>query len=109
MASITVKQKEAKTITFTITSDGSAVDVSSAVLSFQVKENKDDAAVISKTDEDFDKTSASSGIVTLNLSDTDLDLEAITYTAELKTVFEASVNIDKSVDIEFIVQDAVID
>jgi len=106
---ITLKQKEAKTVKFTIKDEaGNVVDVSGATLSFQVKKSKSDTTPkISKTDTDFDKAQAASGIVTVNLTTTDTNLDPGVYVAELKIEFTAT-NIDKSADIVFEIQQAVI-
>jgi hypothetical protein len=109
VASVTMKAGEAKTIRFTITdADGAAVDVSAATLTFMVKQNKgDDAALISKSDGDFDKTQAASGIIDLDISATESNLPAKdAYVAELKVEFSSS-NIDKSADIDFVIEEAV--
>lgn len=106
---ITLKQKEAKTLRFTITSGGSPVDVSLATLSFMVKRTAaaaDSEALITKTNETFVKTDAATGVVLLPLSATDLSLEPGSFVAELKTSFSQS-NIDKSATIAFTVERAV--
>jgi hypothetical protein len=103
---ITLKRKEAKTIRFTVTSDGVAADVSTATLSFQIKSDKDGDALVSKADGDFDKTDAATGVVTVPLSATNLDLTPGKYYGELRTTFSAS-NIDKSGDITIKIEKAV--
>jgi hypothetical protein len=110
MPSVNLKQKEARTIQFTCTSNGSAVDLSTATLSFMLKGSKSEAdsqARISKTNTDFGKTSAASGIVTLALSAADLTQAAGTYLGELKAIFSAS-SIAKSNDLVVVIEGAVI-
>ena len=111
MLKLELKQKEAKTIKFTIKdSNGNAIDCSSATFFFGVKKSKSHATYkIQKNDSDFDKTNASNGIVTVNLNTTDLNLDAEKYYAELKIVFSASTNVNKSEDIELNIIEAVTD
>jgi hypothetical protein len=104
---IAIKQGEAKPFTFSITKSGSPV--TDAVLTFQVKVGaKDTTPVISKVDVDFNKDDKDNGnyVLSLTVSDTK-DLKAISYTAELKTVYDSG-KVDKSYDIPFIVERAVI-
>ena len=110
MGVLVFKQKEAKTVRFTCTSGGAAVDLSTATLSFMVKQNKlesDGQAKISKTNASFGVVDAADGVVTVDLSATDLALAAGKYIGELKVVFSAS-NIDKSDDIDVVIESAVI-
>lgn len=108
MADIEVKQKEAKTITFTITSGGTVVDLTGAILTFWVKKSKDDTtATISKVDADFGRAQEAVGIVTVAISEAELDIAIGNYVAELKTQFSAS-NIDKSSDLTMKVERAII-
>ncbi len=83
---LTIKQGEAKTVTFTVTgADGMAVNLSAATLLLGVKAAKNDAAyALSKLDAAFDKTQAALGIVSVNLSTTDTNLAEKTYIGELK-------------------------
>lgn len=107
MATITLKQKEAKTIRFTVTDASGIVNLSTATLTFGVKKNKSDAAyVILKADALFGKVLAATGIVTVPLSATDTDLDQGEYIGELKTFFSAT-NIDKSADITVVIEQAV--
>jgi len=100
MASVSFKQGEAKTLTFTVTEDGVAVDLSTATLAFGVKKRKrDDSYIFSKADEDFDKTQAANGIVSIDLSITDTDQDPWSYVGELKVTFADS-SIDKSADLQ---------
>jgi len=110
MSELTLKQKEAKTIKFTVTDkdSGEVVDLSSAVLKFAVKEKKTDSSyVIEKETADFDLTDAANGVVTVALSETDLDLSSRMYKGELKIKLTAE-NIDKSGDIDIQIKQAVI-
>jgi len=104
MAEITMKQGEAKTITFTVTdSDGVAIDCSSTTLSFVVVEQSGQPAKISKVDSDFNKTNATTGILTVPISGADSDIQSMVYIGELKIIFN-STNINKSVNIDFIIE-----
>ena len=106
---ITLKQGEAKKVRFAITKSGSAIDVSTATFSFEVKDKASDVTpVISKADVDFDKTDGANGNVVLSFAVNDTkNLKAKTYVAELKTTVAVD-DIDKSTDIPFIVERAVI-
>ena len=105
---IKLKQGEAKTVNFYITKGGS--DVTDATLTLQVKERASDTSpAITKNDGDFDKTDKANGNYTVNFAvDDTKDLKAKTYTSELKTVITADTDVDKSYDIPFIVERAVI-
>jgi hypothetical protein len=105
----TLKQKEAKTLRFTIRDKltGAVVDVSSATLTFAgQKQVNPDGLDITKADGTFGKVDAENGIVTLPLSASDLDLDAEVYECELKVEFSAS-NIDKSTHIELTIEEAI--
>lgn len=103
MADISVKQGEAKTLTFTITQSGAALDVSGGDYKFAAKQTKDDTAYeIEKDTADFDDTDANIGKLYLELSETDLDLDPGEYVAELKIDLTSSIQgegIDKSADL----------
>jgi DUF4097 and DUF4098 domain-containing protein YvlB len=105
---IKLKQGEAKTINFHITKGG--VDVTDATLTLQVKEKASSSTVaITKADSDFDKADKANGNYTINFAVDDTKvLKAKTYTAELKTVITADTDVDKSYDIPFVVERAVI-
>lgn len=105
---ITVKAGEAKTIRFSIKDKfGDGVDVSTATLAFDVEDKADRTSYIfQKTDGDFDKTQAGIGLVTVPVSATDTNQDPGKYTGELKITFSAS-NIDKSVDIDFVIERSV--
>jgi len=105
--SIRLKQGEAKTINFHITKGG--IDVADATLTFEVKEKASGSAVITKADTDFNKDDKANGNYTINLAvDDTKGLKAKTYISELKTVITADTDVDKSYDIPFIVERAVI-
>ena len=106
--SIKIKQGEAKTVNFNITRGGSAIQ--DATLTFEVKEKADDAvAALSKADSDFDKSDKANGNYTLSFAvDDTKGLRAKTYVSELKTVITIGSDVDKSYDIPFVVERAVI-
>jgi len=99
MSQIILKQGEAKTLAITVKdAAGVIVDLSAATLTLGVKKAKGDAAyAIEKTDTAFDKTQAASGLVSVNLAETDTDLPEGTYIGELKIAWSGPV-IDKSPD-----------
>ena len=105
---IKLKQGEGKTVNFHITKGGS--NVTSCTLTFEIKDKASDTSpVMSKADTDFDKTDAANGNYTLTFEvDDTKDLAAKTYTSELKTVITADTDVDKSYDIPFVVERAVI-
>ena len=106
---ITMKKGEGKDIRFNITRDSSVIDLSSATFKFGVKADYDDTTyLIEKTDDDFDKTLASVGIVSVNISATDSDITEDHYISELKITITASTDVDKSITIPFEIQRAVI-
>jgi hypothetical protein len=83
---LTLKQGEAKTITFTVKdADGVVVDLSDAELALGVKLNLTDTAyAIEKDDTDFETTQAAQGIVSVELAEADTNLTPGTYVGELK-------------------------
>ena len=104
---IKLKQGEAKTVNFHITKGGS--DVTDATLTFELKEKASGSAVLSKADVDFNKDDKANGNYTLNfVVDDTKGLKAKTYVSELKTVITADTDVDKSYDIPFMVERAVI-
>jgi len=105
---ISIKQGEAKTLSFTITdSEGLAIPLTDATMSFAVKEQKIDTEyIIEKSHDAFDLTNASNGIVTLSLSKIDTAIEPESYVAELKAEIDSN-NIIKSEDIDFVVEKSV--
>jgi len=105
---IRIKQGEAKTVNFNITKGGVAVP--DATLTFEVKEKADDSSIaLSKADGDFNKDDKANGNYTINFTvDDTKGLKAKTYVSELKTVITVGTDVDKSYDIPFIVERAVI-
>lgn len=105
---IKIKQGEAKTVNFNITKGG--VNVTDATLTFQVKEKASDTSpALEKLDAAFDKSDKANGNYTLTFAvDDTKGLKARTYVSELKTVITADTDVDKSYDIPFVVERAVI-
>jgi hypothetical protein len=99
MIKIILKQGEAKTLAITVKNNyGAAVDLSAATLFLGVKKDKSEADyTFSKADQEFDKSQAANGIVSVNLSTADTDQPEATYIGELKCAWAGSV-IDKSED-----------
>lgn len=105
---LTFKQKEAKPLTLTVREDGNPVNLTGAGLFLGVKRNKSDAEyVFFKEDEDFNKTDAANGVVSVLLSTSDLDQIAGPYVGELKVSYLDG-TIDKSADLQIIINQAVI-
>lgn len=101
-----LKRKEAKTLTFTYSDDVTAQSITDSTLTFVLKRNINDIeALITKNDDDFDKSQASSKIVTCELSADDTDIVG-NFVAELKTVF-SSTNIDKSETIYITINESI--
>jgi hypothetical protein len=107
---LTMKQGEAKTITFTVTdSDGVAVNLSAATLTLGVKATKADTVYsITKADGVFGKAQAALGIVTVALSATDTNLAENTYVGELKCSWAGGTTIEKTADWYLQIKGAVI-
>ena len=104
-SAIKVKQKEAKTISFIISGTFS---LSGAEFIFAVKKRKSDITyIIKKEDADFNKTEIASRKVKIKLSVDDLNQAATIYVSELGIIFSGD-NIDKSSDIRFEIEAAVI-
>ncbi len=77
-------------------------------MSFAVKERAgDENTKISKSDSDFGKSQAAGGIVSVDLSTTDLDMVG-EFTGELRTQISSS-DIDKSSNIDIRIEEAVTD
>ena len=95
---ISLKQKEAKTIAFTISGTFS---LAAATYQFGVKKHKSVSAYsIKKVNADFDVSEIDDRKVKVSLSTSDLDLDSGNYKSELQITLSAD-NIDKSVDIPF--------
>jgi hypothetical protein len=99
MEKMVIKQGEAKTITFTVKDAlGAGVDLSEAALLMGVKKHKSETDyTFSKADQEFDKSQAASGIVSVNLSASDTNQAEATYIGELKCAWAGPV-IKKSED-----------
>jgi hypothetical protein len=96
---LVIKQGEAKKISFTVKdAQGTGVDLSGAALLLGVKKDKsDEDYTFAKADEEFDKSQAASGIVSVNLSAADTDQPEAIYLGELKCAWAGPV-IKKSQD-----------
>lgn len=108
-ADIVLKRKEAKTITLTVVdAAGNELPIEGATLTFAVKRLlTDEAALITRDDEDFDKTDAASGIVTFKLSAEDTDRLGV-FLGELKMDWDVD-NILKSATLTIEIGRAVTD
>jgi hypothetical protein len=109
MADLVLKQGEAKTVTFTVTDNdtGTAIDLTGCTLAFAMRMQNTIAIVVSKVDVDFGRTGEATGVVTIFLTGTDTNQAPGNYVGELKIVFTSSpVAVDKSVDLEIIIQRA---
>ena len=101
---INLKQGEAKNITFNIKDEaGNEVDCSSTTCSFVVKTKLGGTALITKADGVFDKTDAASGVLVVNITSTDSDIDSLVYVSQLTITFSAT-DIIKSNVINFIIE-----
>ena len=110
MSEIILKQGEAKTLAIAVKdSDGAVVDLSAATLLLGVKKSRSDAEyAFSKEDDDFTKTQAAQGIVSVNLTAEETDQEAGKYIGELKCSWTGPpAVIDKSADFYLQIREAV--
>jgi len=107
MASIALKQREAKTIAFIISGTFS---LATASFRFGFKKKKDAGltATVLKTYSDFDLTDLVSRKIKISLSGTDTDIDSGYYLGELEITFNAS-NLDKSADIGVEIVKSVLD
>jgi len=96
METISLVQKEAKTLKFTVKdASGTVVNCSSATCSLYCKTNMSDSTyVFSKTDVDFNKSQASSGIIKVGLTTSNLNFVGKKYLL-LMLSFSAT-NVDKT-------------
>jgi hypothetical protein len=96
---LVIKQGEAKMISFTVgDAQGARVDLSGAALFLGVKKDKSDSDYLfAKADQDFDKSQAVNGIVTVNLAAADTNQPEATYIGELRCAWAGPV-IKKSED-----------
>jgi hypothetical protein len=108
MERITIKQGEAKTITFTVKdAAGAAVNLTAATLLLGVKKDKGDTAyAFSKEDAAFNKGQAALGIVSVNLTAADTNQPEGTYIGEFKCAWAGPV-VQKSEDFYFQIKRAV--
>jgi len=108
MEKLVIKQGEAKTVTITVKDSlGTGVDLSGATLLLGVKKDKSEADyTFAKDDQEFDKSQAADGIVSVNLSAEDTDQPEATYIGELKCAWAGPV-IKKSEDFFLQVKGAV--
>lgn len=104
---ISVKQGEARPVILKARKNGKDLNGEGATVTLAVKRYKeDDECIFSKSDADFDKSLAASGLFSFNLTSEDTNQEPDTYVGELKLVFGDGKTI-KSDDIDFIVNKAV--
>lgn len=107
---IEVIKGEGRNITFTITDkvSGDAIDVSDPIeLTYAGKANYSGVATFRKTNSDFDKTDAVTGVVIVNLSTTDLGNTG-TLMTQLKIVFTAGTSVKKSKIIVLEIKDSIV-
>lgn len=103
MGVITLKQRVAKRIKFTVTdSDDEPVPLATATCNFVLKKTKDDAAYLLEiVDGSMDKTEATDGVVYVPLTATDTDQNPGSYVGELELIFSAAdKDYSSDVDIE---------
>jgi hypothetical protein len=106
---ITMKQKEAKRVTITVSDNGNPADLSNTTLFLGIKHRKSDAdCCITKSDAQFDKSQAGSGVVSIFFNSVDLDQEPGPYVGELKIVFpDQDGTIEKTSDIKLLIAQSV--
>lgn len=111
---IEIKVGEGKWISFSITRNRIAVDVSTASgendLLFGIKADAEDVAyLLAKSGESFDKTGAASGELRVNVTATETTALGIgSFVSELKIVLINDQDVDKSPVIPFIVRESVL-
>jgi len=93
---INLKQGEQKIISFTFKdADGNIISLTNTTMSCVVK-NINDATVITKANEDFDKSLANVGIVKITLTEVNLNLNEGKYFLEIRTKFLDNNEVDKT-------------
>ncbi len=105
---VIVRQKEARTLKFTVTDqNAAAVDLSGATFKFNIEsETAAESFLVEKISSDFGTARATGGIVTVGLSPTNMNLNPGVYNSEFEVNYSAS-HIEKRL-IAFKVQNAVI-
>lgn len=106
---VTFKQGEDKPLTLNLLLGGSAWSIPSNTDFFLgVKKKKSDTEyTFSHDNADFTVTNQTGGIITVGITATDTDQNPGVYVGELK-VETPDGTIDKSIDLEFVIQQAVI-
>ena len=107
---IVMQVGEGKQIKFTLTCTDDTFDFHSGEYLFGVKDDIDDANyLLVKSGESFDKTDATaSGEISVNITSSETTaIGAGTYVCELKSIFTANTDVDKSDPIPFILKKAV--
>jgi hypothetical protein len=95
-ASVEIFKGEAKTITFTIKRNGTAIDMSTLIpaptFAWRVtSEVGDSTYLIEKTDGDFDKSEESSGKVAITMTSAEVSsLDSGSYFSQLQTTFDTN-------------------
>ena len=108
---IILKQKEAKRVTITVFDNGNPADLSSSSLFMGIKNRKSDpTCCITKSDEQFDKSQAENGVVSVFFNSVDLDQEPGPYVGELKIVFpDQDGTIEKTTDLKLLIDQSITD
>lgn len=107
---ISVTKGEGRDVTFTITdkTTGAAVDVSDPInLTWTGKANYEGVPVFTKTNSDFDKTDAVSGVVKVTLTTTNLAASG-TLLTQLMVIFTAGTSVKKSKIIVLEIKDSIV-
>lgn len=109
MNDLVIKQGEAKPVRLLVTRGSERVNLTDVELLFQIKRRKGDTtALVTKVNEDFNKTDAANGIVWFYLTQEETTIAPGTgYVGELQCTYPDG-SVDKSEDIRVIVQQAVI-
>jgi len=100
---VQITQGEQKPITFTITEDGLAMDVTGASLTWTVEECPG-TTLLAKDDTKFDKTDAATGIIILPIliADVPTTVAPGVYLSELKMVLSGGNVIKSKVEVQII-------